>query len=256
MKIFSWILRLFLGILLSSPSSWSRSSEWYLSVQPKKSTPPEASTLAHVRFTDENLLVITSLSPEAPLAGRLAFNTCHYPVDLKPFTDHLMIKTDQFIKKTLNPAVTLKKYEWLNGIELNPENVANFSGALATFLNDSGLNQLIIEDPHHSTHCQDVQDDAILALSNAKIHPRNIFLILPESGKRISLYDWTWEKIEEQWRESELKNGNYEPHRKLQQFIDWIEKLRLYEPPCNSVRTESTEVLRIRLAIQDQASSE
>lgn len=235
MKTF-WLTTCFTFGILQSLLAWASPADWYLSIEKKASTAPIFSSLARLRYTDENILVITTLSSESPLAGRLEFNQCHYPVDLTPFTQHLLIRTNQLIKKGLRSSLPDNHAKNIM-MELNPEDESSFVGALVSLLNEKLTHEIIIHNSDGTLFCQDSHDDAVLALSNHKIHPKDIFLLKEDSQERISLYDWAWQQIDQQWRDVEMNHGEYEPHRTIQHLVDWIQKQGIYEPPCAETRT-------------------
>lgn len=219
--------------LILACSTWAHSSEWNFSINRGTSTPfstssPNAS--AHLQGTDEGLLVISTLDPEAPITASVGFSECHYPVDLKYFTESLMIQANHLIKSQRKDYAGSPK--WKSEILLDAEDESDFGNTLAFLLSQSGYDGIVIEDIENKHHCHASHDHAVLALSHDKIHPKTVFLTKEGSPERISLYDWAWQEIEKTWRKSELEKGQYEPLRLIQQVFDWLKNQGVYTPSC------------------------
>lgn len=210
------------------------SSEWSLFMNRGTSRPPIQSP-AQLHGTSENLLMISTFDPEASLISNIAFSVCNYSIDLQPFTNHIIIKANQWFKDPFNDQS--KEYQYHYRFKLDPHNGSNFGSDLAFLLSQSGYDGIRIDDINHEHHCHTTHDEAVLALSKDKIHPKNVYLTKSESLEQISLYDWIWKKIENEWRESELNQGVYEPIRLAQQFFDWLKMDGIYKNPCISDTT-------------------
>lgn len=160
---------------------------------------------AEIRPTQENLLLFSMPSKNLPLANSLAYPMCYFAVDLSSITHHFMIELSRFLE--------LK--EWIKipysheEIQLHPEEESGFIYQLVLALQISGYDGIIIVDKNGTAQCVETDDHAVLALSETKIHPEEVFLTREGSSEKISLSNWIWQKTWETRTESsreEFKN--------------------------------------------------
>lgn len=169
--------------------TWAKINEWDLYVQ-RNHRSTSSYTSAQIRSTKENLLLISTVSPDLSLGHNIAFSQCHYPVDLKPFTQSLFAyAVGQLKLKQDSDDLTTPK------IRINPQYQEDFGYHLAYALTQSGYDTLVIQDPSETSDCINTENDALLAIAATKLDPRKIILMKRGSHQRVSLADWSWQIV-------------------------------------------------------------